>query len=165
MNITTGGIIASVQKKRTKNGGDMAIIVLEDMYDRIECLCVGRVMTTSKQYLVPDTLVRIKGRLSIRDDSYTIMISELQPWDLAEKEEVVEVEKDTRVLYYKIEDEDFFGDKLDRINQILEAHPGPNTVKFQHNRQVYLNTHTIGDLETVQKELSGILGPQNIKVM
>ena len=164
MNVVTGGLIAGIQKKRTKTGGDMAIMVLEDMHDRIECLCVGRVMTTSKHLLVPDTLVRVKGRLSIRDDSYTIMVSEITPWELAEKEEVKEVEKDSRILYYKIVDEDFMGDKLDRINQILEAHPGPNEVKFQYNQQLYLNKFTIGDLETVQKELVGILGPENIKI-
>ncbi len=164
MSVTTGGIIAGVQKKRTKTGGDMAIIVLEDMYDRIECLCVGKVMATSKHLLVNDTLVRIKGRLSIRDDSYTIMISDIQPWELEEKDEVEEVVKDTRVLYYKLEPEDVDSDKFDRINQILLAHPGPNDVKFQVASQLYINNIKIGDLETVQKELVGILGPENIKI-
>jgi len=164
MSVTTGGIIAGVQKKRTKTGGDMAIIVLEDMYDRIECLCVGKVMATSKHLLVNDALVRIKGRLSIRDDSYTIMISDIQPWELEEKNEVLEVVKDTRVLYYKLEPEDVGSDKFNRINQILLAHPGPNDVKFQVESQLYINNIKIGDLETVQKELVGILGPENIKI-
>lgn len=165
MEVTIGGLIAGVQKKRTKSGGDMAILVLEDMYDRIECVCVGRVMTTSKQLLVPDTLVRIRGRLSIRDDSYSIFVSELKPWELEEKEEVVEA-KDTRTLYFNLEKVDpyHFDDVVNRIYTILEAHPGPNDAKFQLDRTIHKFGKTIGNLEAVQRELVGILGPENIKI-
>ncbi len=163
MELTTGGIIASVQKKRTKNGADMAIIVLEDLYDRIECVCLQRVLNTSKQYLVPDTLVRIRGRLSVKEDAYSIFVSDLKPWALEEKEEVPEEKiADTRTLYYKVFDELFMDDRIDRINAIFAAHPGPNKAVFQYNRKLYENNLTIGDLDAVAKELAGIIGPENI---
>ncbi len=164
MEVTTGGIIAAVQKKRTKSGGDMAIVVLEDMYDRIECVLLARTLQNAKQYLEPDTLVRVKGRLSIRDDSYSIFVSELRPWDLVEKEEV-EV-KDERTLYYNLTDFDVMDeDKIIRIKKILEAHPGPNTVRFQYDGSLHDPGAKIGNLEAVAKELIGILGPMNVKII
>ena len=165
MEVTIGGIIANVQKKRTKSGGDMAIVLLEDMYDRIECVCVGRVMTTSKQFLENDKLVRIKGRLSIRDDSYSIFVSELKPWDLEEKEPVKEV-KDDRILYFNLEKVEAFefDDVISRIDSIISAHPGPNVVKFQLDKALHLYNKTICNPDVVAKELMGILGPDNIKI-
>jgi DNA polymerase-3 subunit alpha len=165
MEVTIGGIIANVQKKRTKSGGDMAIVLLEDMYDRIECVCVGRVMTTSKQFLENDKLVRIKGRLSIRDDSYSIFVSELKPWDLEEKEPVKEI-KDDRILYFNLEKVEAFefDDVISRIDSIISAHPGPNVVKFQLDKALHLYNKTICNPDVVAKELMGILGPDNIKI-
>ena len=165
MEVTTGGILASVQLKRTKDGKEMAIVVIEDMYDRIECIMMSRAFAMAKNYLVTDSLVKVKGKLSYRDDECKIYVSELVPWDLKEREETEEVH-DARVLYFNLTDADVADkDKLARIDKVLEAHPGPNVVKFQYQRALHEYKFTVGDLDAAGKELAGILGPHNVKII
>ncbi len=165
MEVTTGGILASVQLKRTKDGKEMAIVVIEDMYDRIECIMMSRAFAMAKNYLVTDSLVKVKGKLSYRDDECKIYVSELVPWDLKEREETEEAH-DARVLYFNLTDADVADkDKLARIDKVLEAHPGPNVVKFQYQRALHEYKFTVGDLDAAGKELAGILGPHNVKII
>lgn len=166
MNITTGGILANFQLKRTKDGKEMCIMTLEDLYDRIECIMMSRALANAKQYLKNDALVRIKGRLSVRDGEYKIYASELKPWDLAEIQETPVEVKVKVTLYFKLTDEDVINDnKMKRITNVLAAHPGDVDVKFQLDGKLYMHNLKISDPEIVKKELSGILGPQNVKVM
>ena len=165
MDVNTGGIITKISLKRTKDGKEMAIFTLEDMYDNIECIMLARALMFGKRYLEQDALVRVKGRLSYRDGECKIYVSELLPWELQEKEGSPAAAKDARVLYFNLSDADVAdADKLNRINAVLEAHPGENTVKFQHARKLHLHGTRVGNLDAVAKELIGILGPQNVKV-
>ena len=165
MDVKTGGIITKINLKRTKDGKEMAIFSLEDMYDNIECIMLARALMLGKKYLEQDSLVRIRGRLAYRDGECKIYVSELTPWDLKEKEVEAAAKKEARVLYFNLTDSDVADkDKLDRINAVLYAHPGSNTVRFQHARKLHLHSAKVGNLEAVAHELIGILGPENVKI-
>lgn len=163
MDINTGGIITKITLKRTKDGKEMAVIELEDLYDSIECIMLSRALAFGKKYLEQDSLVKIRGRLSLRENECKIYVSELRPWELKESEP--KPEADARVLYFNLREQDFANrDKLERINDVLAAHPGENIVKFQHAGKLYVHGTKIGNIDAVAKELTGILGPQNIKI-
>jgi DNA polymerase-3 subunit alpha len=159
MDITTGGILSEVNIKRTKDGKEMAVCTLEDMYDRVELVAFSRTLLSCKKYLIKDTLVRVKGRINIRDGEVKIALSDIRPWELAEREEEETI--DTRCLYLNITDIS----KMEKIDSILKAHSGKSLVKMQINKKIYQHNQAVSNLDTVAKELAGIIGGVNIKII
>lgn len=164
MDVTTGGLLTAVNIKRTKDGKEMAVCLLEDLYGRIEILLFSRALAGSKQYLVKDSVVRVRGKLSLRDDEAKITCNDVRPWELssADLPEAPPEPEDTRTLYLNIRPENL--DKLDRIDKILRAHPGSGAVKLQIDGKIYLHNATIRDPDLVARELAGIVGGHNVKV-
>lgn len=163
MDVKTGGIITKITPKRTKDGKEMAVIELEDLYDNIECIMLSRALVTGKKYLEQDSFVKVHGRLSLRENECKIYVSDLKPWELKESEPKPQI--DARVLYFNLREQDISNrDKLERINDVLSAHPGENVVKFQHAGKLYAHGTKVGNLDAVAKELKGILGPENVKI-
>jgi len=119
MDVTSGGILSDVTIKRTKDGKEMAILVLEDVYDSVEIVAFSRVLATCKQYLLKDSLVKIKARVGLRDGEYKLTLTDIKPWDLAEK---AEEPPEKRTLYINIKEVS----ALEKIDAILKAHPGKN---------------------------------------
>ncbi len=68
MRVTLGGIIISSNTKVTRSGGVMAFITLEDMTSSIECLVFPKVLEQYNDLISTDKLVRLYGKLSLRED-------------------------------------------------------------------------------------------------
>lgn len=156
MDVNTGGLLTSVSVKRTKDGKEMAVCILEDMYGSIELLLFSRAMAFSKKFLIKDTLVRVRGKLSIGDEECKITCNSLAPFELNEKGPT-----DTRTLYLNFASAT--QEMSERINQILESHRGSQQVKIQLNKKIYLYPETVGNVDILVQEIGGILGPQNVK--
>lgn len=162
MDVNMGGILADYSIKRTKDNKEMAVAVIEDSFDRIEVVLFARTLEKCKKYLVKDTLVKINGRLNLRDDEVKISVNDLYPWELEERESVGQnTAQDSRTLYIRLTNDN---QKYDQITRILTAHPGSNLVKLQIGKQMYLHNLTVGNLDYLQKELIGIIGSENIKI-
>ncbi|MCD8201405.1 MAG: DNA polymerase III subunit alpha [Clostridia bacterium] len=65
--VTMGGIISSVNRTTTKTGAYMCTFRLEDMYGQVECVCFPSTYETMKPYIDADRIVKVKGRLNIRE--------------------------------------------------------------------------------------------------
>lgn len=68
MTVTAGGIITKVRKKATKNNSMMAFAALEDLYGTIDLLIFPKVYSQYSGMLQEDSIVVVKGRLSLRED-------------------------------------------------------------------------------------------------
>ena len=68
MEVTVGGIITAVRRKATKNNTMMAFITLEDLYGSMELLVFPKVYSEYTGLLTEDSVVVVKGRLSLRED-------------------------------------------------------------------------------------------------
>ncbi len=68
MKITFAGIITNVKKKVTKNNSMMAFGVIEDIFGTAELLVFPKVYEKYAGLLMPENIVVITGRLSIRED-------------------------------------------------------------------------------------------------
>lgn len=78
MQIVIGGIITAVKKKVTKNNSLMAFASVEDLYGTAELLVFPKIYEKYSGLLREETIVIIKGRLSIReDDSPKILPDEI----------------------------------------------------------------------------------------
>jgi len=68
MTVTIGGIITNVKKKITKNNSMMAFVSLEDMFGTFDLLIFPKTYEQFIGLLKEETLVVVKGRLSLRED-------------------------------------------------------------------------------------------------
>ncbi|MDP4091456.1 MAG: DNA polymerase III subunit alpha, partial [Bacillota bacterium] len=94
--VTIGGIINSVSRKFTKNNDRMAFVVLEDLYGSIEAIVFPKVMEKVSSLIEEDSLVLVKGRISIREDEAPkILCEDMQP--------LVQINTDR--LYVAVEDD------------------------------------------------------------
>ena len=78
--VTVAGVVSASKTRPTKNGALMAYVTLDDGTGSIETLCFRQVLERSGAYLNADSLISIKGRLSIRDEKPPqIMANEIRP--------------------------------------------------------------------------------------
>jgi DNA polymerase-3 subunit alpha len=163
MDVYTGGLLAEVAFKRTKDGKEFAVLTLEDMHDKIEVICFSRSLAVNKNFLIKDALVKIKGRLTLRDEQIKITANEIIPWELDERE-MAEQTPENLILYIKITNENKLG--LPKINEILLAHKGACKVVFfnAENKQYVDTDFKIKNPEAVKKELAGLVGVANLAV-
>ncbi len=73
--VTFAGIITSIKKKYTKTNKIMAFITIEDLYGQVEVLAFENTYLNSKESLIEENIVLVKGRLSIRDEEKTTIIA------------------------------------------------------------------------------------------
>jgi DNA polymerase-3 subunit alpha len=66
--VTVAGVVISSKTRTTKNNTLMAYVVVEDEMASIELLCFNRTIEQCGSYMVVNTPVVVKGRLSVRDE-------------------------------------------------------------------------------------------------
>lgn len=66
--VTVAGIITALTQKVTKSNEQMAFFTLEDRLGEIECLAFPRIREKFAELISPDTVVRVEGQLSLRED-------------------------------------------------------------------------------------------------
>ena len=67
MQVYLGGIITGVTKTNTKSGSTMNFVTVEDRYGAIECVFFPKKYEKYQTLLREEQLIKIKGRLQIRD--------------------------------------------------------------------------------------------------
>lgn len=74
--VILGGILAGVNQKVTRNNSIMAFLKLEDLTGTIEVIVFPKTLEKVKELCVTDSLVIVKGRLSLKEDEPPKLICE-----------------------------------------------------------------------------------------
>ena len=74
--VILGGILASVNQKVTRNNTIMAFLTLEDLTGSIEVIVFPKTLDTVKSLCVTDSLVVVKGRISLKEDEAPKLLCE-----------------------------------------------------------------------------------------
>ena len=74
--VILGGIITEVKQKITRNNKMMAFIKLEDLTGTIEVIIFPRTLDNLREQIVEDSLVRIQGRVNLKEDELPKLICE-----------------------------------------------------------------------------------------
>jgi hypothetical protein len=74
--VEMAGMVAEKRLKATKSGGLMAFVQLEDLRGTTEALVFPRVYEKHQQLLEPESLVVLRGRLSVREEEAPKIIPE-----------------------------------------------------------------------------------------
>ena len=151
--VTFVGIISSVRKKATKNGSMMAFLTIEDMYSSIVGLVFPASLQNYSRLIFEDSVVRVFGKLSVRDDDQpAIIVNKLA--DASEQE---------TTLYLRINDDN--AGRLSELKQILTDNPGKAKVILfypkQHSKQEI--TDGINLSAELEQRLGDIFGKENVK--
>ncbi len=162
MFVYLGGIITQADKIATKSGAFMSFITVEDMYGAIECIFFPKKHEKYKDILQNEKIVKIKGRLQLKDDKVSIIadvceeVSETPP-----ASETVEV-KQTRECLGIILNDETKKDK-DELIDILSTYPGDIVVYFKIDGKNYRMSQTVRNCRGLINELLSIVDDDAIK--
>ncbi len=73
--VTLVGVISSIKKKYTKTNKIMAFLTVEDLYGQAEIILFENCYQTCNDILLNDKIVKIEGRLSVREDEDTKIVA------------------------------------------------------------------------------------------
>ena len=127
--VTCGGIIIECKKIYSKRDGkEMGILKVEDMYGTLDVMLFSRQFAMFKHMLSPDSIIRIKGKLSINDRGTTVLAENVSLMtDTSSSSEVKPVKEEyipTLYLKYDLTDKELSNDILES----LKSYPGKSPV-------------------------------------
>ena len=158
MQLSFGGMITAVKKITTKNGDTMCALNVEDLYGSVECTLFPRAYEKYKNFAEEDNIVRIDGKLQLRDDKPPSIIIE-------------KIEQLIKVQNAKIEEvkvQEFLGldvtnlENLDELYDILQAYPGDIQVFVKKDGKKFKLNAKVRNCKGLITELLSILEEQDI---
>ena len=159
MNVTLGGMIIETRMNTTKANKLMCFITLEDLYGTIECLVFPRIYDRLARMIQNDTVVVIRGTLSLREDEEPkLLVEDIRPLDSVDSTPLAP-ERPKR-LYLKIENRAL----TPMAQNLLREHPGSMVVRAVIQGTVYeLPLRVAPDGELI-KALENLLGGGSVKI-
>ena len=159
--VEMGGIVTSFKKIATKSGQFMCSIQIEDLYGVIECVMFPKVYEKYKNELENDSIVKITGRLQIREGREpSVMINEYSPL-IKPKAQVEQQKQKQSYLVIKGESLDGYDDLFD----ILSGYPGDVFVYVIKGGKKYKLNYKIRYCRGLISELESILDSSDIEFL
>jgi DNA polymerase III subunit alpha len=159
--LTIGGLVASVTKRVTKNGGIMLLLQVEDLSGAtVECLVFNKVYEQYSAVLRSDAILLLRGRVDrdVRDDTVKMIVMEAREPDLGED----------RPLVISMPQDACTPKVVDSLKEVLAGHPGSTQVFLQLGRGEKETVLRLGSQYWVDTtnglhaELKALLGPSSI---
>ena len=155
--VVMGGIISDFKRLATRGGQNMAFLTVEDVYGQIEVICFPKVFESARDEIKNENIVRVSGRLQIKDGVPQIVA------DAISKLEVIEDEQ-------KEVDQEFMGviipddkaDKLDDILDVLQSYEGKIPVIIALNEKKYNSHCAVRRCEGLMSELKNFVSEKDI---
>ncbi|MFA6866231.1 MAG: DNA polymerase III subunit alpha [Clostridia bacterium] len=159
-NVFFGGYLGGISIKTSKKTGrKFGFGFIEDLEGTCEISFFEQTYEKYKALLVNDTLVKILGRVSIKDDkSPQITIMKVLPFILVDEDLVV----DDRELLINAKDEI----SLEKIYKILIENKSESgsIVKIQKDKKLHLIAFKVSDLDNLKYKISEAIGYENVKL-
>ncbi len=160
MKVTCGGIITE-KRKIMKDGKEMAFLKLEDLNGVIEVSLFANVYPKFKHFIDEDSMITVKGRISMRNGAPSVTAEEIIPWHKKE-DEVKKAQEEKLYLKFDTKDIDLFG----KVTSALRAYPGETEVviKCTSNNRPFAFNQKVETGNYLLNELYGLLGVDNVKL-
>lgn len=158
--VTCGGIITE-KRKIMKDGKEMAFLKLEDLNGVIEVSLFANVYPKFKHIIDEDSMITVKGRISMRNGTPSVTAEEIIPWHKKE-DEVKKAQEEKLYLKFDTKDIDLFG----KVTSALRAYPGDTEVviKCTSNNRPFAFNQKVETGNYLLNELYGLLGVDNVKL-
>ncbi len=168
--VDCGGSISEVRKIFTKVGNkEMAILQIEDLFGTFDVMVVPKTYERFKQNMAEDNLVKIHGKVSVKDDNSVIIIAEsislLGVAEVESQREEITTQKPPKTLYlrYNTQDEILHRNVL----TILKNYPGntPVIIKCLGLEKSFKLSFGVNTNNYLINEINSILQEENIKLV
>ena len=158
--VIMGGILTEVKQKVTRNNTIMAFLTLEDLSGSIEVIVFPRTLEKLRNLIQPDSIVRIKGRISIKEDELPKLICET-----IEGLEKINSDK----LYIKVKNEEEVRNINNEIKNLILGYEG-NTAVYVFDAEKRQNYRLqrdkwIDSASEVIEILKDKYGEENVKLV
>jgi DNA polymerase-3 subunit alpha len=158
--VAIGGVVTGLQRKWTRKGDLMAVLVLEDLTDSVETMVFPRTFADYGHLLEDDRIVVIRGRVDKRDD---------QPKLMAQSIEVVDADLlgSAPPLRLAIQPNQLSDALIDRLKTILVEHRGASPVYIHLSRDKAIrlaDDYCVDTSNGLVPELRVLLGAEAIAV-
>lgn len=162
MPVYLGGIITASDKITTRSGSNMAFVTLEDTYGAVECVFFPKTYEKFKDSLTVEQVVKIHGKLQIKDDKASIIADTCKSVGDEETREEAPKEKQKKDYLGIILRDDTKSFKNELID-ILSTYPGDITVCFKIDGKNYKMSQTVRNCKGLYNELLSIVDAEDIK--
>jgi DNA polymerase III subunit alpha len=96
--VVVGGIVGALKQMTTKKGDPMAFVGLEDVTGAVEVVAFNSVYGASRDLLVPDAVLVVKGRVDHKQAGETKLLAmEITPFEATPERREVRLKVDARV--------------------------------------------------------------------
>jgi DNA polymerase-3 subunit alpha len=157
-----GGIVSRLQLKTTRQGKPMAILALEDLNGSVEVLVFPEAYARCATNLRADAPIFVCGTVSLREDKPKIVADQIFPLEDVPK-------KFTKAVHIRLAAGATEGSALDRVQDVLRAHPGSVPVLFcfvyPDGRAVFLEAHerfSVTPTQQFVRDVEAVLGSDSV---
>ncbi|MDI9628738.1 MAG: DNA polymerase III subunit alpha [Acidobacteriota bacterium] len=156
------GLITQVQRRQTKQGNIWASVVVEDLDAAINVSVFPRVYEQVANELLPDSVVRVKGRVNVRDEVVELHADTVTSLDVSSN--------DARPVVIQLKAARCTPGVVERLRTVLSAHPGGTEVRLKLLSAERTTTFQLADELRVQPsqpliaDLKALLGPSCLAV-
>lgn len=158
--VTIAGLITSIDRKVNKQGLPWAIVTVEDFSGSIEVYFFARQYEAMSQSLLQDHIVKITGRVGLRDDQASITANSASLLNLKDKSDMpVDIALDASQCNTEA---------LQSLAETLRAFPGTTRVRLTVHDHAKETTIDLGDRLLVDPDSSffaavkGLFGAQSV---
>ena len=159
---TICGMITQVQRRQSKSGAFWATVTVEDLDASVQVLIFPKVYQTCLTQLVPDTVVRIRGRITNKDESIEMQANELTvPEVRMSADGPVTIQMPVVRCIPPV---------VQELRQVLTAHPGGTEVRVKllgPDKSVLMrlsDSLRVSNEQPLIADLKALLGPRCIAV-
>ena len=121
--VTIAGLITSVSRKVSRQGNAWAIVGIEDLEGAVDALFFANTYTQYAESLAEDRIVVVRGRVDKREENIRFMALELNVPDINQRP--------SGPVLIRVEANRCTPPLVDRMKEILRAHPGSREVHLQ----------------------------------
>ena len=153
--VTIGGLITSITRKVSRQGASWAVVTIEDLEGSLEVLFFANTYNQYAMSLTEDRIVTVRGRVDRRDDALRFTALEMSMPDISLGP--------TGPLIISLPMSQCTPPIVDRIKEILRAHPGKREVHLQlldNGNSTFMKIDALVTASpSLSADLKSILGP------
>ena len=137
----------------------MAFISLEDIYGQIECVFFPKNFENCKADLIDENIVKIGGRLQVKDNAVQIIADKVERFELKKDEAKITIEEQEYLGLIINENNE---DRVDDILDILSSYTGNVKVVIAKGGKKFAVKTSVRRCQGLLTELKGILRDDEI---
>jgi DNA polymerase-3 subunit alpha len=155
--VTIAGLLTSVQHRTARNSGNQyGMVQIEDFGGEITAMFMGKAYQEFAPALIGDSIVVIKGRVSVRDDGLNIHAFSLFAPDLGQAQ-------GSGPLVISMAEHRATTDTVQSLNDVLIRHSGDTEVRLElikgDNGRMFEIPFPVNLSPDLYGELKSLLGP------